>query len=123
MAASNVDTIMTAIDRKARRMVDAGTRDAEGIKINFVYKKNINSLAQLFNGGESEVKVVQGCNSHDGTISRVQEGDFFFLSLFNTSTLILLLPLCVHFVASTAASFAKESSSQAVPPVSHHPLG
>eukprot|EP00984_Skeletonema_dohrnii_P001486 scaffold477_cov75-Skeletonema_dohrnii-CCMP3373.AAC.1 len=44
------------------------------IKINFGHKKNINGLAQLFNGGEAEVKVVQGCNSHDGNISRVQEG-------------------------------------------------
>jgi len=44
------------------------------IKINFGHKKNINGLSQMFNGGDAAIKVVHGCNNHDGAISRVQEG-------------------------------------------------
>ena len=66
----------TKLDR-GREMLDELEVDIAAfneIKINFNHKKNINGLAQLFNGGESEVKVIHGCNVHEGAISRVQEG-------------------------------------------------
>ncbi|KAL7498396.1 hypothetical protein ACHAWT_006230 [Skeletonema menzelii] len=43
-------------------------------KINVKHNQNVNGLAQLFNGGEAEVKVVHGCNYHDGAISKIQQG-------------------------------------------------
>ena len=70
----------TKLDRdRGREMLDELEVDIAAfneikINFNFNHKKNINGLAQLFNGGESEVKVIHGCNVHEGAISRVQEG-------------------------------------------------
>jgi hypothetical protein len=62
---------------RGREMIDELEVDIAAfneIKTNFRNVQNINGLAQLFNGGEAEIKVVHGQNIHDGKISKVQEG-------------------------------------------------
>ena len=62
---------------RGREMIDELEADVVAmneIRINFNHRKNVNGLAQLFNGGEADVRAVQGCNAHDGAIGRVQEG-------------------------------------------------
>ena len=62
---------------RGREMIDELEADVVAmneIRINFNHRKNVNGLAQLFNGGEAEVRALQGSNVHDGAIGRVQEG-------------------------------------------------
>jgi len=43
------------------------------IRTNFAHRENVNGLAQLFNGGEAEVRVVNGFNTHEN-VGKIQEG-------------------------------------------------